>query len=479
MTKLNTCIAFTCVLLLASSGSVLAQVDLTRYVALGDSLTAGVVSYGSVATYQATSYPALLAKQAGVASFQQPLVSEPGLPPLLELKALEVTSQGISPVIVMKSGAGTPTNATYQGVYNNLGIDGASAGHLLTKTGDIMQLSAHMAEYAQGKVGKVVPFADLVLRDGQHTAIQLAVAAQPAFVTVWAGNNDVLGAALVALAMDGVTLTPVSVFTTQYQTILGTLRSQLPNAKIVVATLPDCTAIPFVTTVKPYLVNPATGAHIPLIGESGLVTESDYLTLQASALLKQGIGIPQAAGGTGLPLPEGSVDETGLHAGVILRAAEVTAINTRIAELNQVIKQTAASTGAKVVDINVIFNDILLHGRMVGGITLTSSFLTGGLFSFDGVHPQQIGYGVIANEFIKVLNTELNAGLPEISLRPLMLGTQAATTVAAADFVMSPQAGVALIKGAYPEADVSRLLPRAPVRRHLGERHDGGPDTHD
>ncbi len=465
-------LAVVSILLLASSGSSLAQVDFTRYVALGDSLTAGVVSYGSVATYQQYSYPALLAHQAGVTTFQQPLVSEPGLPPLLELKALNVTSQGISPTIAMKSGMGTPTNATYQGIYNNLGIDGAATGDLLTKTGNIMNLAADLQRWAQGQVGKVEPFSDLVLRDGQHTAIQFAIAAQPTFVTVWIGSNDVLGAALTATVVDGVTMTPVATFTTQYQTLLGTLRAQLPNTKIVVATLPDCSAMPFVTSVKPYLINPATGGHIPLIGGNGLLTESDFLTLQASSLLQQGIGVPVAAGGTGLPLPEGSVDQTGLHAGVILRAAEVTAINARIAELNQIIKASAASVGAKVVDINAVFNDILAHGRIVGGVTLTSAFLTGGLFSFDGVHPQQIGYGVIANEFIKVINTELGANLPEVNLRPLVFGTQAATTVAAADFVLSPEAGIAMIKGSFPQADVSKLMVRTPVRRHVSEEKD-------
>ena len=49
------------------------------------------------------------------------------------------------------------------------------------------------------------------------------------------------------------------------------------------------------TTVKPYLANPANGSHIPLIGEAGLLTENDYLTLGASALLAPGIGIPAAA----------------------------------------------------------------------------------------------------------------------------------------------------------------------------------------
>src|SRR3989304_10123296 len=86
-----------------AGGSAFAQVDFSRYVALGDSLTAGVVSNGSVQTYQQNSYPALIARQAGISGFQQPLVPEPGLPPLPHLAALNVTPLGISPTIAVNA----------------------------------------------------------------------------------------------------------------------------------------------------------------------------------------------------------------------------------------------------------------------------------------------------------------------------------------------------------------------------------------
>jgi len=47
-----------------------AQLDFTRYVALGDSLTAGFANNGLVDCYQLHSYPAVLANQAGVARHQ-------------------------------------------------------------------------------------------------------------------------------------------------------------------------------------------------------------------------------------------------------------------------------------------------------------------------------------------------------------------------------------------------------------------------
>lgn len=466
------------VLALALAASAGAQVDFTRYVALGDSLTAGVASFGLEESMQKGSFPALLARQAGVAStFEQPIVEFPGLPTTLELKALAITSQGVSPTIVPRSGFGLPKNPALARPYNNLGMDGANTNDILTIKGTITNLAADLQKYAAGQVGKVVYSADLVLRNGQNTAVELTLAQQPTFLTVWAGNNDVLGAALVGVAMDGVTMTPAAVFQQQYQTLLGTLHAGAPNAKIVVATIPDVTAIPYVFTVKPYLVNPNTGQKIPLIGESGLVTENDFLLLTASSLLAKGIGIPVAAGGTGQPLPEGKIDQSGLQAGVILRAAEVQAIRTRTTELNAIIKATAASVGAKVVDTNAIFNDIQAHGRVVGGIKLSPAFLTGGIFSYDGVHPQSLGYALLANEFIRVINTELGGSLPEVSLREFLPTAQAATSVAAAQFIFSEDAAVQMARSWLPSVDTSRLVVRSsPVRRHISASPERAPE---
>jgi len=466
-----------------SGGVALAQVDFSRYVALGDSLTAGVVSNGSDQTYQKNSYPALIARQAGVSGFQQPLVSAPGLPPLLELVALNVTSQGVSPVIRVKSGLGAPLNPTLATPYNNLGVDGFDTNDVLTRTGDINNFAQHLADYAAGRSGKAPAFADLVLRfpvfpgtETPATALAQALALQPTFLTVWIGSNDVLGAALTGVAVDGVTMTSKLDFQVRYTTLIGALRQARPSTPIVVGNIVDVEAIPFVTTIKPYIVNPSTGTHIPLIGEAGPLTEQDHLTLLASSLLAQGIGIPVAAGGTGLPLPEGSVDAEGLHAGVILRAGEIAAIKARIVDLNDVINGVAAQFDAKVVDFHTFFNDLLANGMVFGGVKLTPAFLTGGIFSYDGVHPQAIGYAVVAREWISTINASLGAKLPDIDLRPFLTGEGggAATTVMAASAVFSQQASVAMVKAYAPYALTDRIQRSTRViRRHIAHEVRG------
>jgi len=168
-------------LAVATAAAAVAQVDFTRYVAIGDSLTAGFMSGGLVQSSQVNSYPALIHRQAtgGDAGFQQPLVSAPGIPPLLQLVSL-------SPLVITRlPGQGQPVNLNVPQPYNNLGIPGATLADVLnTKSGGIF---------------------DLILRNPAFqntTAIQQALALHPTFVTVWIGNNDALNAATSGIVND-------------------------------------------------------------------------------------------------------------------------------------------------------------------------------------------------------------------------------------------------------------------------------------
>src|SRR5437764_8376855 len=115
-------------LALLMAGAAFGQANLSKYVALGDSLTAGFSSGSINATFQSTSYPALLAKQFGITDFQQPLVSPPGLPGILQLTRLVPT-----PVISPSAGAGSPINIGLKRAYDNMAVPGATVHDLLTK----------------------------------------------------------------------------------------------------------------------------------------------------------------------------------------------------------------------------------------------------------------------------------------------------------------------------------------------------------
>ncbi|PIE77928.1 MAG: hypothetical protein CSA15_10575 [Candidatus Delongbacteria bacterium] len=50
------------------------------------------------------------------------------------------------------------------------------------------------------------------------------------------------------------------------------------------------------------------------------------------------------------------------------------------------------------------------------GIKFTTDYISGNLFSFDGIHPTSQGYAVIANRFISAINNKLNSEIPLINV---------------------------------------------------------------
>ncbi len=395
-----------------------AQVDLTRYVALGDSLTHGYMN-GCVVKYgQVDSYSAVVARSVG-ANYQQPLIDDPGLGGCQLLTSL-------APTFSVKPSTGKPMNATLATPYNNLGVAGYKVADVVTKTGDTP-----------------VGLTDTVLR-GQGTALAQAVKLAPTFVSVWIGNNDELGAMTSAIVIDGVTLTPRAAFKASYETILKTLQAaQGGKASGVVMTLPDVAMIPFSTTIPIYNIT----LGVPIFHKSGAYAGTPWrwtgsrdgkeipfgslVPLTASAVISKGYGIacgmlddagypatgPLRAACDKLPLPEGSITAAGPQQGFVVYADNVVKIQTRTAEFNADIASLAATYGYKVFDTAAVFADIVKNGRNYGGITLSTAYLQGGFFGFDGVHGTSIGYAVIADEMVQFLNAAYGAQIhrPDLS----------------------------------------------------------------
>jgi lysophospholipase L1-like esterase len=438
----KTIFAASLVALLAAAPTA-AQVDMTSYVALGDSTTAGFASASMMDWYQDRSYPAVLANQAGAALFEQPYISEPGIGPIFELVALAPTPV-IQPVGLIP---GLPTNAEYPGIYNNLGIPTATLYDMIFQTGDITNL-------LQGNFDTV--FFDIVLRNGINTALEQAIGAQPTFMTVWIGSNDVLGAVLAATPIDGITMTPVEFFAGLYGNAIGALATNTA-ADIVLINIPYLTEIPFATSVPPYVDHPDFG-RLYLMADTGPLTG-------AGPLIALGYGFPG-----GPPLPDDMNIFTG-EAGVVLRAAEVEMINTHIDGLNAAIDQTAAAFGYPVFDVNALFAD-LTSGAVVpmyGGTTLSTQFLLGGIFSYDGIHPQHIGYALIADELIQFINAEYGSEIPRVDMAEVLFeGDWQAPGVSPAQAkktIMSAEAFQTLCDLFVPKVERKPQVRRPDIRR--------------
>lgn len=394
----------------------------THYVALGDSLTAGVEGNCLVERNQEASFPAVLAAQLHMTDFEQPLVQELALTsPLVGPPCLGAVFANNTVTVGAISQMGPPLNALLDRPYDNLGIPGATVGDLVNLTeGDPNGNTAQR-------------FSILVLRNipgspfNNMNAVTEANALNPDLVTLWIGANDILPAALSGLFLVGVTVTPQPVFEHNYAAVLEAVA--IGGRTIVAGNIPDVTSVPFTTTVPARLTIPGGSVAVlgpgndaypcePVAPDHGCpVPDGTLVTLPASALLAQGIGVPVALGGTGNPLPDGAfIPPQTVVPGVLLYPDEVAHIEEYIAAYNATIEEQIAGVGGVLVDINESFDEITAHGYHIGGINLSSSFLSGGIFSADGFHPSSIGYSIVAQTFINAMNAELGLEIPPADL---------------------------------------------------------------
>jgi len=401
-----------------------AQVDLTRFVWLGDSEGAGFSSGCLTKRVQVDSPSAVIARANNVADFQQPIVNDPGLG-----KCMVLTS--LAPSFGAEAGTGTPANLALPRPYNNLSIPGCAIGDMVR------------ASTAADTSGSCASFIDLVLRNAAlHIGpmVDQAVAESPTFVVLENAGNDYLGAVLSGTVIDGVTVTPVAPFTADYNTALSKLAAKQPLG--IVTGVADVTSIPFATTLPPFLtsggklvLNPATGAPIPLLGPKGCPTgvpacpipANTLVTLNAAAYLPSGFGIPCAVAPTlpncNKPLPAAAIDAA--HPGALIYAADVAFLKQRGAAYNAAIKAAAAASGYKYYDLDQFLLK-LKAGIDLGGATVNASFLTGGAFSYDGFHLTPIGYALFADDVIKFINANFagaNLKEPDLSVYLFKGGT--------------------------------------------------------
>jgi hypothetical protein len=421
MTMKNTLRALTlgAGLALLTVGSALAQApNFTKYVALGDSYGAGFSAGCLVARNQQFSYPNILAKQFGISDFQQPTVSDPGLPVCTGLKSLIPVTFG--PISTTKVGA--PTNVALARSYDNMSVPGYKIADISDKLTD------------GGGV------ADLVLR-GKGSQLQQALSLNPTFITLGIIGNDILTAGGAGFLLDGVTATPLPLFTAKYNAVAAALKAT-GRTGVFLGT-PEPHLIPLTSTLPPVVLDPTTnrpllvsGQTVPLLGPrttstcstapcplpvGTLVTlgaNAPQAALGGSSLLGVGFGIPCAVAPKlpqcGKPLPDGSFTPPAtVNIGVLLYPDEVAAIDQRIKDMNAVIKTAAESNGFKYFDFYAFAQDFEANGRTYGGITITKDFVTGGMFAYgDAVHMSNIGYSILADELIQFINSAYGVSVP-------------------------------------------------------------------
>jgi lysophospholipase L1-like esterase len=228
-----------------------------------------------------------------------------------------------------------------------------------------------------------------------------AIALNPTAIFVWAGSDDALQA---DESGSPSSMTPIATFTQEFTQLLSTLHSQT-KATLIVANIPDVTAIPYLTPAAIVIATVAT--------ETGLS--------QAQVAADLGLADGDLVNATGESEVETAISQikqgktpTPLTDSGFLSAAEIAQVETTIDAYNSAISQEVTAVGGILVDIHSYFQT-LQSGITINNYKATTAFL-GGLFSLDGVHPTNTGYALLANQYIAALNSSANTNITKVNV---------------------------------------------------------------
>ncbi|HYK09869.1 MAG TPA: SGNH/GDSL hydrolase family protein [Gemmatimonadales bacterium] len=370
-----------------------------RYVSMGNSITAGFQSAGINDSTQRLAYPVLLARQMHT-PFYQPLLNKPGCPPPFTNVFTQARLAGGTSTSCFLRESQTPPPP----FINDVAVPGATASsptNNLAPGSNSNQLTAFFL--------------------GGLTQIGMMRKVQPTFITVWIGNNDVLGAATDQTHPgDSLEVTDTNTFRAEYKAMLDSIDAIGSVKGGVLIGVADVTQIPYASLGAVYFQLKATVlAALPsfqvdtscaptVLGGSGDSTLVPFF---------YGLGLIGAAKAN----PAGgpfvlNCDGDNLS----ITKPEFKKLHNSVVAYNAYISAQAAARGYAFFDPNVALAQLKADTTQVAFFphappdprATTAPF--GTAFSFDGVHPSAATHKLVANTLIGVINAKYGTSLKTI-----------------------------------------------------------------
>jgi lysophospholipase L1-like esterase len=372
--------------------------DLFRsYVSIGNSLTAGFQSGGITDTTQLQAYPVLLAEAVGT-PFNIPLLANPGCPPpIINFQTNERLGGGDSNTCSFRD----PASVT--AAINNVAVFGATS-----------------ADPTSRSTANSNPTTMFIL--GGETQVERALEADPSFVSIWIGNNDVLEAALSGIlpSSQGVSrgVTSQAEFETNYNEMLSQLEAGADLEGGLLIGVINVTATPLLFPAAALVNSPQfkgafdqfAGATTTLL-PSCTATTTSLISFMIVAAIRDG-SHPPVIGCEPEPGPLAPVGNV-----FVLDSTEQVMLAAAVDGYNAFISTRANDLGFAYLDPNPTLAELRSSGAIPAVPNLASPTAPfGDYISLDGVHPSAKGQAVIANAVIDAINQEYQLSIPSVSI---------------------------------------------------------------
>ena len=397
--------------------------DPSRYVAIGGSSTAGYMDDALYSEGQENGFASIIAEQLSLVattSFSNPLVDAGSVGSNLNYQARLILgyktdctgTTGLSPVRSTTSGdASIFSNISSSGNFTNKGVPGMH--------------SIFVNNSAYGTTGNsdFNPFyGRFASNAGTSTILQDAVAAAPSFFTVQLGEDDILryaqsgGTAALPPPANG----PAAVgFDGTLEEVLQMLTAN--GAKGILGDIPEISELPYFTTIPWNGLNLTAANAVTLNqvynplniyfseGANGFTIEDNNQPFRVRKMEEGELVL--------LSIPLDSVKCFGMGSispipnKYVLTFDELQSIQLATNEYNSIIRGKAAQYGLGVAEVAALYATFK-SGILYNGLTVSSTFVSGGAFSLDGRNLNPIGQAFLANAYIKAINITYGARIP-------------------------------------------------------------------
>jgi hypothetical protein len=367
-----------------------------RYVAMGNSITAGIQSGGINDSTQRRTYPYFLAQQAG-ARFEVPFFFGRGCPPPFQ------TSFLVSQARVGPGSTATTCDLRAPSIprfVQNVAVPGSTVSDALEPA-------------RTGASGTFQVMSQFIL--GGRSQLAAMEAAQPTFVSVWLGNNDWLGT---FTSGNTALLTPLATFSAAIDAIAAGI-NRTPARDAVLISVVNPLFLPY---VQP-------GAFFFMLQAAGQLPPGKVVDVSCAP------GSPLAANlvsFNALQDPGLAVISCANDAPYLLNPTEQQAITSRVGEYNQKLQQVAQANDWLYVDLNASFLALVANPneiRKCQGLataqtqqelmaavqnTCPSAMAPffGNAVSYDAIHPSTAMHVRITNELIARINQRHGLSIP-------------------------------------------------------------------
>ncbi|GAB3872669.1 hypothetical protein GCM10028824_23330 [Hymenobacter segetis] len=437
-------------------------IDLSHYLAVGDSYTAGLSAGGLTRTSQEYSFPNLLAQQfalaSGGGSFGQPLLeagtgtgylnlvdfTDTGVP-----RARRVAGSAVRRFVADRNACGGPdtvrlyTRSTTAGTLpQNLGVPGLKLSQI--------EVAGLGNEVNATPGGAFNPYFERLLPASDNRTYLAAVttaATSATFFTFFQGLDEVMPYIRSGGTCGTLPFNLSTLMTNNAKKMLDVLTAN--GHKGIIFRLPDITSLPLLRQGKGNLVQARLQAYYHdkaliyiedpfLPGNAQPISDGDYIL--ATALPRVGQLTPVQVGANTLMLPYGRDERNPIrNADVLDKASELNTLSGFITEYNSGKTSPSGAVitpgleglakayklpiidpaqGLNTLDTGALFTKVS-NSVSLSGVVYSAEPVRGNFFSLDYFTLTPRGNALLANTCITAINTAYRANIPAIDVNKL------------------------------------------------------------